>query len=137
LIFIFQEVGLKRTGIVADIITILEYWARTCILLVTYGVFELISEPKYSTLSKFFSSDSHVYVAIVIPLLGLVIGFTSVLANKYLSLLQETAVQLRKYSAWLLGKDLLSMAITDDATLSLKRKERCVVFMDIRGFTSP
>jgi adenylate cyclase len=133
---LLQESGTIRTGVLSDIITIAEHWLRTSIVLVTYGIFEYLSEPKYSTLRGFFSSDSHIYMATVITLLGLVIGFTSVLANKYLSLLQETAAQLRKYSEWLLGKDLLSMAITDAATLSLKRKERCVVFIDIRGFTS-
>lgn len=133
---LLQGLGETRRGVFSDSITILEHLLRTCILLVTYGIFEYMTEPKYSTIPSFLSSDSHVYVSIVIPLLGLVLGFTSILANRYLNLLQQTADQLRKYSEWLLGKDLLSMAITDAATLSLKRKERCVVFMDIRGFTS-
>ena len=52
------------------------------------------------------------------------------------NLLQATAGQLRKYSEWLLGKEILSAAISDRNTLALQRRERTVIFMDIRGFTS-
>ena len=133
---LLQELKRIQSRPFAELVTILEHWLRTCIMLVMYGIFEYLSEPKYADVSSFLTSDSHVYVTIVIPLLGLVIGFTSVLANRYLSLLQQTAAQLRKYSEWLLGKSLLLMAITDSATLSLKRQERTVLFMDIRGFTA-
>jgi adenylate cyclase len=35
-----------------------------------------------------------------------------------------------------LGRDILDRAIADERTLSLQRVERCVMFLDIRGFTA-
>ncbi|MEK7788195.1 MAG: adenylate/guanylate cyclase domain-containing protein, partial [Chloroflexota bacterium] len=39
------------------------------------------------------------------------------------------------YSEWLLGRDLLNRIVADPAALTLTRRERAVLFMDIRGFT--
>jgi len=133
---LLQEINYKRSGLLSDIILILEHFVRTCILLVMYGIFEAMTESKYRSIDSFLSNDNHVFVTIVIPLLGIVVGFTNVIANRYLTLLQKTAGQLRKYSEWLLGRELLSAAIVDVNALSLQRKERTVIFMDIRGFTS-
>ncbi|MBU2512745.1 adenylate/guanylate cyclase domain-containing protein [bacterium] len=133
---LLQEINKKPSSYLSDVLTVLEHLIRTSILLVMYAIFEGMTESKYNSIGSFLSNDSHVFVAIVIPLLGLVVGFTNVIANRYLSMLQETAAQLKKYSEWLLGRDLLSAAITDANTLSLQRRERTVLFMDIRGFTS-
>ncbi len=53
-------------------------------------------------------------------------------ANASLSKLSQ---QLRVYSEWLLGRDLLNRALSDQNSLSLSRRERTVLFMDIRSFT--
>lgn len=53
-------------------------------------------------------------------------------ANDSLSKLSQ---QLRVYSEWLLGRDLLNRALSDQTSLSLARRERTVLFMDIRYFT--
>ena len=132
---LLQEVEDRISGKPHDVITIFIHLVRTCILLVMYGIFEAITEPKYNSIGKFLSNDSHLFVAIVIPLLGVVLGMANVTANRYLSLLQYTAGQLKKYSEWLLGRQLLSAAITDSESLNLQRKRRTVFFMDIRGFT--
>ncbi|MGK5092802.1 adenylate/guanylate cyclase domain-containing protein [Deltaproteobacteria bacterium TL4] len=133
---LLQEMGHHQSGFFSDILTILEHVVRTCILLVMYGLFEAMTETDYNSIAGFLSNASHLYVAIVIPLLGLVIGFTNVISKRYLTLLQQTAEQLRKYSEWLLGRELLSNSIKDINTLALQRRERTVFFMDIRGFTS-
>ena len=54
----------------------------------------------------------------------------------YLGLLRETSSQLQRYSEWLLGKDLLERVIADPEALSMMRRERAVLFMDIRSFTA-
>lgn len=51
------------------------------------------------------------------------------LSNKRLS------DQLRKYTEWLFGKTLFSQAVGSPHSLTLARKERSVLFADIRGFT--
>ena len=49
--------------------------------------------------------------------------------------LRAVSARLKTYSEWLLGKELLERLLEDPNALSLIRKERTVVFMDIRGFT--
>ncbi|MCI5145633.1 MAG: adenylate/guanylate cyclase domain-containing protein, partial [Candidatus Electrothrix sp. AR3] len=129
-----QEMSQRSSGLLADICMILEHVLRTCILLAMYGIFEIITE-QYSSIASFLDNDSHLFVTIVFPLLGLIIGFTNMLASHYLQLLKKTACQLEKYSEWFLGKELLSAAITNANTLSLQRRKRAVLFIDIRGFT--
>lgn len=68
-------------------------------------------------------------------MLGLVIGLANISAEKYLEILRETAGQLRKYSEWFLGKELLSKAVSDHSALVMQSQTRTVLFMDIRGFT--
>ncbi|MFQ3627288.1 MAG: adenylate/guanylate cyclase domain-containing protein, partial [Cyanobacteriota bacterium] len=50
-------------------------------------------------------------------------------------LLKQTSAQLKTYSEWLLGSHLLGQAFSNPSTLNLARRERAVLFMDIRGFT--
>lgn len=54
----------------------------------------------------------------------------SSLANKRMS------DQLRKYTAWLFGRTLFSDAVTQGAFTALNRRDRTILFADIRGFTA-
>jgi class 3 adenylate cyclase len=130
-----QQQRLGLTGKAAEILILLENLARTSILLAMYWIFEALTDLRYGSVAGFLSDSSHVFVAVVIPLLGLIIGFANITATRYLGTLRETAAQLRRYSEWLLGRDLLSRAVMDPASLSLQRQVRTVLFMDIRGFT--
>lgn len=130
-----QELEAHLPGRWAEFATILEHLARTCILLAMYAIFETLTSENPS-FSYFWTDNSHVFIAIVIVLLGFIIGFAHVTSARYLALLQSTAKQLRMYSEWLLGKNLLSAAIQDAEALSLQRIARTVLFMDIRGFTA-
>lgn len=49
--------------------------------------------------------------------------------------LSRLSAQLKTYSEWLLGPDLLGRVLSDPNTLSLVRRERTVIFVDIRNFT--
>lgn len=128
----------QRTGstLLARGLTLVEHVIRTCIVLVMYGLFERASEAKYATIAGFLDSRSHLFVTIVIPLLGVVIGMAHINAARYLEVLRATAAQLQRYSEWFLGRDLLQRAVTDPGALTLQRQERTVLFMDIRGFTA-
>ncbi len=120
----------------AEGLLLAEHVVRTCILFVMYWIFEGLTKPEYGPLSGFLADPSHVYVAIVIPTLGFVIGLANVGAARYLAVLQATAADLKIYSEWFLGAELLSRAIAQPTTLALQRRNRSVLFMDIRGFTS-
>jgi class 3 adenylate cyclase len=49
--------------------------------------------------------------------------------------LRRVSAQLKTYSEWLLGRDLLGRVLSDPNALSLVRRERTVMFVDIRNFT--
>ncbi len=127
-----QGRGLK----VVQVLTLLEHLVRTCIFLAMYAIFEGVTDPRYATVEGFLSDPSHVFVAIVIPALGLLIGLANVTGLRYQAVLRETAEELRRYSEWFLGQDLLRRAVADANVLTLRRETRAVLFMDIRGFTA-
>ncbi len=138
---VLQEIEWKTSGRRKEMLMLLEHVIRTNILLATYWIFELSHSyatfnPEYASLQGFLSDHSHQFITIVLFLLGLVVGFANITAANYLVILRNTAKELRTYSEWLFGRELLSQAMTDSKTLDLKRRERTVLFMDIRGFTS-
>lgn len=123
-------------GFLLGLTVIIEDICRACILPTMYYIFELKTNPEQAvTLVAFFSDPSHQFVTFVAILLGLIIGLDSLTAQRYLALLRETSAQLRTYSEWLLGHDLLGQIIVDPSALQLRRIERTVMFMDIRNFT--
>ncbi|MBF0350047.1 MAG: adenylate/guanylate cyclase domain-containing protein [SAR324 cluster bacterium] len=136
IIGLLQEGVYYTNGTLRNIFTVLENICRTSIILVMYLIFERLSSPDYATLATYFADTSHTYITITIVLLGFIVGFAKVMMNQYYVILQETAQELKRYSEWFLGKDLLSRAMNDTAILGLQRRHRTVLFMDIRGFTS-
>ena len=119
----------------ADLFLVLESVTRTAIPLAIYWIYEAISDERYRGVAAFFSDESHALIAIILPLIGLVLGFARLQAAHADALLRETAGTLRGYSEWLLGPLLLSQAVADPGALLLQRRQRSMLFMDIRGFT--
>jgi adenylate cyclase len=123
-------------GPVGGMLVVVEGVVKASILFVMYTIFEAISEKAPFSLAAFFADPAHVFIALATLILGLSAGLESLAAQGYLGLLRETSSQLKRYSEWLLGADLLERVIKDPAALSLARRERTVFFMDIRGFTA-
>lgn len=137
IIGLMQALSLRSPRRLGEVFTLIENVARTSIVLIMYWAFESLTHPVDRTLvSGFLADDSHLFVAIVIPVLGLFVGLARITANRYLHLLRETAQQLHTYSEWFFGRDLLSQAVADPGVLTLQRRQRAVLFMDIRGFTA-
>lgn len=122
-------------GVFNAILLVLENVARAAILLVMYVLFELLSNPRYGGIEAFFSDPSHRFVALANILLGLSLGLYSLTGQRYLERLKHTSQRLQTYSEWLLGRDLLGKLLADPQALTLTRRERAVLFADIRGFT--
>ncbi len=120
-----------------DYLLFFEHLLRSLLLLLMYGIFESLYQPKevYSLLS-FFNDKSHVFIALVLTFSGILLGFAHLSIERLLILLRQTNAQLHTYSTWLLGENNLQAAVQDPASLSLQRRERSVLFMDIRGFTA-
>lgn len=133
---VLQSARLRLSGIFNAVVLIFEDIARAGILLVMYAVFETFANPQQTiSLTTFFADTAHQFVALAIPLLGLSVALANLTAQRYLDLLRRTSAQLKTYSEWLLGRDLLNRIVADPAALTLTRHERAVLFMDIRGFT--
>lgn len=120
---------------------VLESMVRISILGVMYWIFEQLSSPTglhchtSNPTGFFISDDSHVFLMLSIFFLGIVFGFAHLNAQTSLKILQKTSRQLQCYSEWLLGRHLLNAAMKNPESLSLNRRERTVIFVDIRGFT--
>jgi class 3 adenylate cyclase len=109
---------------------------RSAIPLVLYALFEARSKGAALSVAVFFGDRAHTFLAIVLLLLGVLLGFAEVSLRRAWIKVHALTAQLRQYSEWSLGRGILSRAIDDAATLSLKRADRAIVFMDIRGFTA-
>lgn len=134
---IFQAVRAYLPGWGSNFFIVLENVTRSAILLVMYYIFEVKTNAQQtSTLQVFLQDSSHIFVAIAALFLGLNIGLANLAAERYLALLRETSAKLKVYSEWLLGRNLLGQALENPDNLGLKRVERGILFMDIRGFTA-
>lgn len=108
---------------------------RSAIPLVMYALFEARSKNQMFSLEVFFADRAHDFLAIVLLLLGVLLGFADVGLRRSMARIAELTARLRQYSEWSLGRDILNRAIADERVLSLQRVERAILFMDIRGFT--
>lgn len=131
-----QELRLRGTDArVRVAATLAENVVRAAIIVVMYAIFEAASQTERATLAGFFADPSHGYVTAALLALGLMIGVAQVTSDGYLALLRSTASQLKRYSELAMGRGVLERAVADEASLAPTRRERAVVFLDIRGFT--
>ncbi len=129
-----QQTNLKN--IFKYSILIIENIARAFIIFLMYYLFEMYANPEQTqSLSTFFTDISHQFVGIAILFFGFTIGLANAAGNYYLQLLRTTSEQLKVFSEWLLGKELLNISLSDPAQLHQHRQQRVILFMDIRGFT--
>lgn len=126
-----------RSTYLAGGLIIVENLARTLILAVMYFVYESIAHPEDNhTLYTFTHDGSHIFIVLSLVFIGLLLGVAHLSAETSLARLRATSRQLHVYSSWLLGKQLLASAVREPGSLTLQRRERAVLFMDIRGFTA-
>lgn len=88
-----------------------------------------------SDMSGFLAQGSHVFVIAGLLATGFALGLSQAADQRHLAQLRATAGQLQEYSEWLLGRTLLTRAVSDRTALKPRRVERALLFMDIRGFT--
>lgn len=125
-----------KPGAGAGVLVVLENVVRAAILFAMYAIFESLSDGTRFSAAVFFADRVHVFIGLATIILGISVGLAALSEYGYLGLLRETSSQLQRYSEWLLGKDLLERVIADPEALSMVRRERTVLFMDIRSFTA-
>lgn len=133
---ILQTLRLRMPSVFSATLIVIENVVRTLILFFVYAIFEIghdLTQP--ALLSTFFSDASHQFIGLATLLLGVSLGIANLTADRYQTLLRETSARLKTYSEWLLGRDLLGQTFTNPSALGLTRRQRAVLFMDIRNFT--
>lgn len=136
LIGLLQHLSPRFSPILSGMILVIENVIRAFIPFFLYIIFETSADPNGTILIEtFFDDKSHQFIGWVILFLGFSIGLANVTRQHYLDLLKETTTQLRIYSEWLLGRNLLRESVINPSALNLTRRERTILFMDIRGFT--
>jgi class 3 adenylate cyclase len=122
-------------GLIEVALSLAEGLTRAGILMAMYWLLEIRIQA--GGLDRaFFSDPSHVYIALALGALGLLVGLLHSHTRRSLRLLRDTAAQLRRFSEWAMGRDLLERAIADNEVLALRRETRGIVFADLRGFTA-
>lgn len=118
---------------IGSLFILVESTLRTSILLAMYIIlhFEL---GEMKSLSQFSSDPTHLFIAVVVPFSGLLLGVALMDAERNESVLRAIASQMKSYAQWVLGKQLLASANADPRSISQQRQERTIVVMEIRGF---
>lgn len=115
-----------------SLLLLAENIVRAAIPVLLYAVFELHMGKPWGA---FFTDQAHVYLAVVVLLLGAMLGFADISLRRTQSALRELAAQLHRLSTWGFGTQVVADVLTDADRVALQRQERAMVFMDIRGFT--
>jgi class 3 adenylate cyclase len=122
--------------VVAQFLVLLENIARSAIPLLLYAVFEARTTNTAPSLSAFFDDYPHVFLAVVVLLLGILLGFADLSLRRTQEALRALAGRLHQLSSWGFGSHVVAAAIADADHVAPKRQERALLFMDIRGFTA-
>ncbi|MEN8179453.1 MAG: adenylate/guanylate cyclase domain-containing protein [Pseudomonadota bacterium] len=125
----------RLSGVLCDLLILLENVVRASFVLVMYIILERL-RGECQGIGPFFSHASHQFLTVVMPFLGLILGLSQLNSRRFLKILRATAEQLQQYSEWLFGRELLTRVVVDPQQLSLKRRDRAILFIDIRGFTA-
>ncbi|MDQ7037528.1 MAG: adenylate/guanylate cyclase domain-containing protein [Anaerolineae bacterium] len=90
----------------------------------------------FMTLRDYWLDDaSHFFILFGSLLLGMALGITTLMRDRFERLLYDWAAHFEQIASWSFDRELIEKAYTDDLALDLQRVERTVLFMDIRGFT--
>jgi len=126
--------------ILQTISTLLLNTAKVLLLPAMYMIIELGMEiPRRisrENLMDYMGNSGHVFILFGILFFGVLLGLAESQKLRYTVFLRSLAGQLKEYSEWSLGSNLVSDAIENPETLQLQRIERTIMFMDIRGFTA-
>ncbi|PJF43688.1 MAG: hypothetical protein CUN55_07830 [Phototrophicales bacterium] len=83
-----------------------------------------------------FDDSAHFFILFGAIVLGVVLGTINLLREHFEKLLYDLATYFEEIASWSFDKSLIQQAYHNHDVLQLRRIERTVLFMDIRGFTS-
>lgn len=121
---------------ISQFLLLIENLGRAAIPVFLYAIFEARSKHEALNLEVFLSDSAHVYLSIIVLLLGVLLGLADLTLKKSQHALRLLTARLHQLSSWGFGSQVVAAAIQDAETVTLKRRERSLLFMDIRGFTA-
>lgn len=122
----------------AYLIIPLEVLTRTAMVMALYGV--IISkyhspDGEWQSLIDFMARPYHGFIIESMFVVGLLLGLQTLQVKLQQKKLQETASVLRNLAEWGMGNHAVTKAVTNPEELKFQRRDRAILFMDIRGFT--
>lgn len=117
----------------------LESIVRSLMVVAFYAVTSLKSSQNFASwqqITDFASKTTHLYLILSLAFIGSLIGFLSLQATQQRAQLQSTAQTLRNLAEWGMGTHVVNAAVSDPKALNFQRRDRTILFMDIRKFTN-
>ena len=109
---------------------------RAGIPVLLYAVFEARSKQTFLDFSGFFGDPAHLYLTIVVLLLGVLLGFADLTLNRTQAVVRQLTERLHQLSTWGFGERVVAEALNDSSSFALRRQTRSILFLDLRGFTA-
>ena len=113
-----------------------ENLVRAAIPVLLYAVFEFGSTGGPPDWVTFFADPAHLYLSIVVMLLGLLLGAADVMLVRTQRMVRLLAQRLHQFSSWSYGPQVLAAMLAGGNLAVPQRQERSVLFADLRGFTA-
>ncbi|CAG0956262.1 partial Adenylate cyclase 1, partial [Anaerolineae bacterium] len=121
----------------ATIAALGEAIVRTSLLGGMYMLAEWDKLPNHPSLQSYWLDDpGHLYILFASLLFGILLGISVIARNRLETMLQALTNHLAQITNWIFDPQLVMESFKDSQRLSLKRVERTILFMDIRGFTT-
>ncbi len=117
--------NLTRAGLLSAIYFIIELGTNASLQSITWATF-----------TEFMQSPMHQYIVFGAFFFGLLMGLAEAQILNYAAFLRQAAKRLKEYSAWFLDGGLINSGFDNPDAFNLRRVEKSVLFMDIRGFTA-
>jgi len=115
---------------------LVENVARSVIPVLLYALFESRADKVPLQATTFFADAAHVYLTVVVLLLGALLAAADVTLRRTQDALRALMRRLHELSSWGFGSQVVAAALTDASRVALSRRDRVLLFMDIRGFTA-
>ncbi len=135
IIAILQEIRDRGGKSLINWILPLESIVRSLMVVAFYAVTSL-KLGSWQQASEFSTKTTHLYLILSLAFVGSLLGFLSLQATQQRSQLQETAQTLRNLAEWGMGTHVVNAAVSDPKALNFQRRDRTILFMDIRKFTN-
>ncbi len=117
----------------------LETLTRTLLVVAFYFVIGVESNQSrviLDPIKQFTGSATNRFLTWSMVLLGLLLGLQTLQITAQRQQLQKTSEVVRNLAMWRMGSHVFTIAVTNPEDLDFQRRDRTILFMDLRGFTS-